>query len=176
MALINVIESNAIELQELQAEIKRAWSRRGEPAQDKAWREACARFHASYDHLAFPGGLGKAMSMLETNDPTTIETTVRFLEVDPWFFRSGYLKTEFIKRLCRAPLNEDQRKRLQQVIVARVRAKETRREFRSYCRLAPVVTELAFEKELEDIAASSGGLIARHAQWVLVRLRIVPNK
>jgi hypothetical protein len=28
----------------------------------KAWQEACRRFHSSYDALAFPAGLGNAMS------------------------------------------------------------------------------------------------------------------
>jgi hypothetical protein len=135
-----------------------------------AWKEAAERFHASYDHLAFPGGLTRALSLLPKNDPTTIETAVRFLEADPWFFRSGYIKADLILHLRRAPLSEDQRTRLQSVILARIQG-EHRREFRWYCRMARVVSSPSFERAVAELAESSAEFISRHARWVLAQLK-----
>jgi hypothetical protein len=108
-------------------------------------------------------------------DPTTIETAVTFLEVDPMFFRSGYIKEEILEHLSRNTLNHDQRRRLQQVILARVRETKTRREFRRYCRLAPTVSDPSFEAEIAKLAGPSGTK-PKHAQWVLDRLRQPPSK
>jgi hypothetical protein len=169
MPLPDLIESHAAKLRELH-EVWVTFRIRDEgDAQREAWSEACRRFHSSYDELAFPGGLSNAMSMLPAKNPTTIEVAVRFLESDPWFFRSGYIKAELMKHLRRVPLSEDQRIRLQQVILARVREAKNRRELRWYCRLARVVTDRAFEGELRAIGS-------RHAEWVLAVLTISPNQ
>ncbi len=169
---MNVFETNGAQLRELHAAIKNTFRRRNEgDSQWKAWEEACRRFHASYDALAFPGGLANAMSLLAKNDPGTLEMVVRFLEADPWFFRSGYHKEYMIKALRKAPLTEDQRKRLQQVILARIQDRKTPREFRRYCRLARFVADADFERVVAALAESSGSARSRHAQWVLAQIR-----
>jgi hypothetical protein len=59
----DVFESHAAQLRELHNAIQAAYARRIEgDVQWKAWQEACRRFHSSYDALAFPAGLGNAMS------------------------------------------------------------------------------------------------------------------
>jgi hypothetical protein len=137
----------------------------------QAWKKACQEFHSSFDALAFPGGLTSAMSLLTKNDGGGIEAVVQFLEADPFFFRSGYLKAEMIKHLRRAPLNDDQKKRLQRVILARIHEK-TRREFRWYCRLARSVTDAEFERQIAELAAESiPELVSRQARWVLDRIK-----
>jgi hypothetical protein len=95
-----LIEANAEKVRELNAAIKRTWRQRNDsPSKMTVWKEACRLFHTSYDALAFPGGLQSGMSLLEKNDVVAIQTTIEFLEVDPYFFRSGYLKAEMLKRL-----------------------------------------------------------------------------
>ncbi len=65
---------------------------------------------------------------------------------------------------------------LQQVIVARIRDPKNRREFRRYCRLAPFVTDVDFEKEISRLAGPSGTKPKR-ALWVLEHIRQgVPKK
>ena len=172
----NVFASNAAKLNELNDAIHAALKRRNESQACRAvWEEACRSFHAECDYLAFPGGLGKAFSQLQAGDPTTIELAVRFLEADPYFFRSGYHKERLIKHLCRNPLSEDQKKRLQQVILARIRDRD-RREFRAYCRLAPAVTDPEFHKQVTELAGRSRGTVPRHAPWVLDFLKSAPAK
>ena len=165
------IELNAAKLQELKDAIQAAFRVRNESASKmEAWQEACRRFHLAYDELAFPGGLAKAMLQLQAADPMTIELAVQFLEADPWFFRSGYIKEEVLERIRWVPLDLDQKRRLQQLILARVRDPRARREFRRYCRLAPFITDPEFEKEIVRVAGPSGTKPKR-AQWVLEHLR-----
>ncbi len=137
---------------------------------EEQWHKACRRFHEDYDQLAFPGGITEGMRRLATNDPGIIESAVVFLEVDPFFFRSGYIKEDLLERLRWAPLDEDQKQRMRQVILARIRDPKNRREFRRYCRLAPFVADAEFEKEIAGLAGSSGAKPKR-AQWVLEHLR-----
>jgi hypothetical protein len=110
------------------------------------------------------------MRRLATHDPAAIESAVQFLEVDPVFFRSGYIKEDLLERLRQAPLDENQKRRLKQVILARVRDPKTRREFRRYCRLAAFVTDDLFEEEIAKLTGLSG-VKSKHAQWTLEHLR-----
>jgi hypothetical protein len=124
----------------------------------------------SFDQLAFPGGLTEGIRRLTAHDLGTIESAVVFLEVDPHFFRSGYIKEDLLEHLRWAPLDQDQKRRLQQVILMRVRDPRTRREFRRYCRLAPFVTDPQFEEEIAKLAGPTG-IKPKHAKWVLEHIR-----
>jgi hypothetical protein len=170
--MINLIEHNAGELRELHAAIHRAFrSRDASKAGFAAWRQACEAFHSNYDRLAFPGGLNRAYDHLKQGDAEVTEPVIAFLEADPYFFRSGYVKADLLRALPKFPLDQRQRARLRQVILARVKG-PARREFRRYCNLAPHVTTPGFEEELATLAAGSQQqLTARHAGWVLAALR-----
>ena len=167
----SLIETNTKKLKELHDAIHSNFRLRHQgDSYMEAWKEAARRFHESYDYLAFPGGLNESMRRLAEHDPVVIETAVKFLEVDPMFFRSGFIKQDLIKHLKKSALNNDQKERLQQVILARVRETNTRREFRHYCGLAVVVNDDSFEEEIKKLAGPSG-IKPKHAQWVLHRLQ-----
>ena len=167
----NPFEANAAKLRELNQAIDSSFRVRNESeSKGKAWEEACRQFHLSYDGLAFPGGLANFMTRLRERETAAIELAVQFLEADPLFFRSGYIKEDLLEHLRWSPLNEEQKHRLQHVILQRVRDSKTRREFRRYCRLAPFITDAEFEKEVTTLAGPSGEKPKR-AQWVLEHLR-----
>ena len=86
------------------------------------------------------------------------------------FFRSGYIKEEILEHLSRNPLSDDQKHRLRKIILERVSDTGTRREFRRYCRLAPIVSDPEFEAEIAKLAGPSGTK-PKHAQWVLDRIK-----
>jgi hypothetical protein len=169
---LNVFEANAAELRRMKEAVKAAWLRRNDgDVHRRVWQEALERFHSSYCDLAFPGGIAKAFVLLEKNDPDGVEMVVRFLEADPWYFRSGYHKAEMLRLLRKTPLTEDQRKRLQQVILARVESRYTPREFRWYCRLARFVSDRDFEQEIARLAEQPRTIRGQHACWVLTQIR-----
>lgn len=164
---MNVFESSAAELEKLNERVKETFRRRSEnPERMAAWKEATTAFHASYDRLAFPGGLSNEFERLERGEPEAIEMAVQFLESDPWYFRSGYHKAEILKLLKRLPLTDEQCARLRKLILDRVRGRPVR-EVRAYGRLAPRVTDPQFEAEMRNIAENSNRLAVRQARHVL---------
>jgi hypothetical protein len=167
MSKAEIIRSNAQHLRELYDAMHPEY---GNGNRRLDVNDACREFHESYDRLAFPGGLDDWLIRLRTHDQDAIEDAVLFLEVDPIFFRSGYIKEWVLDQLRWAPLKQDQKRRLQQVILARVRDPTTRREFRRYCRLAPFISNPEFEQELARLAGPSGTKPKR-ALWVLDHLR-----
>ena len=163
----NIFLSNANKLRELHEAIRVTFDRRSEDY--AAWEQACSRFYREYDALAFPGGIEKAFQQLEAGDPETVELVIEFLEADPIYFRSGYHKVDMIRQLCRMPLSQDHKNRLQQVVLYQIRQRD-KREFRAYCRLAKAVANEAFYRQVSTLAGPSNGRIPRHARWVLRHL------
>ena len=62
--------------------------------------------------LAFPGGEKNARDRIAAGDPEAIEFAICFLELRPYFFRSGYMFNAILRYANRAPLSAKQRARL----------------------------------------------------------------
>lgn len=106
------IETRAEEIRQLHARIRETFAQMTKgPAERKAWQEACAAFHARYDALAFPGGAGTAKERVLRGEPEAVEAALCFVEVRPYFFRSGYLFQTLLRALKRATLSETQQAR-----------------------------------------------------------------
>jgi len=79
-------------------------------------RQACDKFHSSYDSLAFPGGYEIGIRKINEGDLSSIETALCFLEVKPYFFRSQYMRTKLTRLLKKADLTKSQQSRLNNVL------------------------------------------------------------
>lgn len=165
MSIRTQIFENAARLRALYAEIERTFS---EEPHGPAHTAACAAYHRDYEALAFPGGLEHFRKRLKRMEPPAIEEAIEFLEADPWFNCSGYLKEEIVRRLKRVPLTEKQRNRLAGVIRRSVTV-GTRRTARHLARLAPIADSPSFRKGVESLANSSDEAQrrARHIEDVL---------
>jgi hypothetical protein len=171
MIIQDIFEINATKIAELNQAVLDAFKHRDKGLEyERKWQEATKHFHHNYDHLAFPGGLTRQKELLRQKDAEAIEGAIKFLEADPWFYRSGYIKEEFIRFLKRASLTDEQKVRLQKVLLVKVDS-ETRREFRAYCRLARVIETQEFCQELETRVHSSDEGVALRAQWMLAALQ-----
>jgi hypothetical protein len=115
------------------------------------------------------GPIAHALERLRHDDPSGIETLVRFLESDVYCFRSGYMKAEVIRFLTRADLDAATIERPRVVVLAVVDDFD-RREFRAYIRLSRRVDSAPFREDLRSRLASRSPRTARHADWVLVGL------
>jgi hypothetical protein len=117
----------------------------------QVWRDACDEFHdtvLSTDYL----WLDETQQLIRNGERSTIEDVLLFLEVDPWYFRSGYLKEMLIESLKQAPLTDQDKARIRQIIIS-VAAGKNRREFRRFCELAARVISEEFENTIEQLVA-----------------------
>jgi len=131
----------------------------------KRWKSACDEFHEKYDRLAFPGGLEKGLQALDRSKSNAIEAAVQFLEVNPYFFRSGYIKEKILTKLKNADLSKSQLERLYKVLLNIV-DKHYCREFRYYCKLARKIKTQKFLKNLRSRMESSNKDVAKRARWM----------
>ena len=84
----------------------------------KEWQTACQDFHSNYDSLAFPGGFSNAYERIASGEQQAIEAALCFIECRPYFFRSGYMFKDILKKLKKANLDKLQRSRFEEVLTA----------------------------------------------------------
>jgi hypothetical protein len=116
--LRKLIEENAAELRRLHGRIHETFAQRGKSdTARRAWSDACAEFHARYNVLAFPGAaFDDALPRLLAGERNTMEAALVFLELRPYFFRSGYMHKKLLRYAKRAPFDKAQAQRLQVVL------------------------------------------------------------
>jgi hypothetical protein len=141
------------------------------PKQRGAWEEAVRQFHAHIQALYGP--LYEAMDRLAAGDQPAVEMAVTFLELDPYCFRSGYLKADLIRSLVRVELPAEHASRLRDVVLAAVDGFD-RRESRSYCRLARKVATPELRRILSSRLENENPGVRRRARWVLEALEQSP--
>jgi hypothetical protein len=114
-----MIRANSEEAARLHARIHKAFALRDRsPEKRHEWQRACEIFHSRYDELAFPGGYDGVLERILAGDPEAMEAAICFLELRPYFFRSGYMFESILRKAKRAPLNQEQAARLQLVLQA----------------------------------------------------------
>ena len=77
----------------------------------------------------------RVLDQLRAGDASGIPWAIAFLEADPWFFRSGYMKGNYARLLRRFELDRAQRQRLRAAILNNLH-KGCRLEFGEVRRLA----------------------------------------
>jgi hypothetical protein len=73
--------------------------------------------HSRYSQLCLPGGRDDGfIERLLAGDPATIEVALCFLEVRPYFFRSGYHWKTLLQKCKRAPMSGEQTARFRNLL------------------------------------------------------------
>ena len=78
-----------------------------------------SKFLAEYPKLVdrmFPGGYAKTFEKIQAGDGSAVEFGLVFVEVQPYFFRSQYIRTQLIRMLKHAQLSSLQTERLKRVL------------------------------------------------------------
>lgn len=110
------IRTNAQEIVRLHARVGETFAQRDTHGR-QPWEDACREFHARYDSLALPGGYDDALlGRLASGERNAVETVLCFLEVRPYFFRSGYLWKDLLRKAKRAPMNAQHAARLAAIV------------------------------------------------------------
>ena len=92
----------------------------------KEWQKACKEFHDQYDLLAFPGGASSAIERIEKGNSQAIEAGLCFIECRPYFFRSGYMYKDLMRKLKKAPMEPNQKSRFSLVYEKYIQYREQR--------------------------------------------------
>ena len=122
-----LIRANADEINRLSQVIRdTAGTRWRGPEERERHAAACAEFRQNYERLAFPGGYANALNRLAEHDPNTLDIALTFLEVRPYFFRSGYMWKTLLKRAQRVAMGTKQHARLQKILDAYAAYRATR--------------------------------------------------
>jgi hypothetical protein len=111
--------------------------------------------------------VNKAYGKIKTGDKDWISQAILYLEVDPFYFRSGYLKEKLLKALKTAPLVEE-KERIQRMLIGIIK-KCFRREMKYYCKLAKAVADEAFKDKIQFIKENeeSSPEVKTRAEYVL---------
>ncbi|MGZ2412588.1 hypothetical protein ACUXST_002017 [Sphingomonas sp. F9_3S_D5_B_2] len=132
------------------------------------WLKAIKAFEEAYPHV-YPEDLRLLeQGALPASDVDTTDI-LDFLEADPVFFRSGYMKETLLAEVKKRPLDRREIERLQAIIINVVQ-KPDRREFRRYCRAATAVNHQQFRDKLRASEADEDADVRRRANWVLAAL------
>lgn len=120
---------NAEVIRKLHSRIHETYSQRSTaPGATAEWQRACAEFRERYDSLAFPGGADTAVKRMLNGDAEAIEAALCFVEIRPYFFRSGYMFKIFLRKLRRAQLDARQAERYERVVQNYEKWKQMKRE------------------------------------------------
>jgi hypothetical protein len=129
------------------------------------WEEAVKAFWAAFD-AAYPAIFRENLDALAAADPVAIEAAIAFIQADPYFHRSGYLKAHLAHKLKRVPLAERQRDRLRDAIVHNL-GRRGGQELRRYRMLSRELDEPVFRDRLEAMAAGPDEGARWRAAYVL---------
>jgi hypothetical protein len=145
-----------------------AWRRSTNIAGDESLRQAADEAQNLWSYTlerAFPPGFWEGMAAMLAGSTENVEIYIAFLEADPRFFRSGYVKSDVMRGVKRLQLTAQQQHRLQDVVLRAV-DKGLRARFQDYCRLARYVQSPGFLELLEARTSSADPNLARRAKWV----------
>jgi hypothetical protein len=115
----------------------------------------------------FTDGFRRAVAAIKAGDPSGLEYGVRFLEADPWCFRSGYTKAQLIPAIAQFQLDESMRGRLRAVVIAVVDDPRRRREIRYYGKLARAVATADLRAQLDKRTTATDPQVRFNADRVL---------
>ena len=150
--------------------VHETWARRDQgSAEHAAWQSATGAARAAYEQM-YPQAFWDGLVRLQAGDPTELDGALLFLEVDPWCFRSGYVKERIAQLLTRHELSPGQRERFERVLVHLVDVGD-RREFAEFCRLARRAPTQRLRAELRARLRSTDEGVRRRALVMLTSLR-----
>lgn len=119
----------------------------------RRWTDALEKWRAYSGYISQETGfyLFESQSFLEKlrlGDPDTVEDAIRYLERDPYYFRSGYIKEKLLTRLKHLPFSKTQKKRLQRIVLHAISSSSPKVEFRMYLRLIPLIRNPMWDADL----------------------------
>lgn len=164
---IDAIRKLERESRALHDEVHRTFKLRGEsPHKFKDWQRAAERFRT------FKSDLDQLIEKCWPSSGDLVEPHLRefmfdYIEVDPRFFRSGYILEKVLARIKKLKLTPDETVKVQTLLLSRVRTGALR-NFRHICRLIPMIEDRRLRETVAELALSDDPAIRRRAEFALV--------
>jgi hypothetical protein len=92
------------------------------------------------------------LSALASGDADAKECPIRFLEFDPYYYRSGYIKSKLLVRLKHINLTAFEIRRLQKVICNAIVSRQPKCEFKYYAGLLKKIGTPEFRLKLDALS------------------------
>ena len=160
-----MIRHTEVRLRDLKAAMDDAYKHRDvSPLHRESSKRACAAFH---EYEAPIDNLLKACETQGIADcPDLRDFAFAFVEVAPYFCRSGYLMEYLLQHIKRLELSEPEKTILRTAILNRIE-RGARREFRHLCRTIPKIKNDSFENTLQKLADAKTKSIRDRAEIAL---------
>jgi len=165
-AYIEAIRSLERESNALHREVQRTFRLRDDSEhRRKDWTRAAESLRTSWSDLdplirrCWP-------STGEASEPDLREFLFDYIEVDPQFFRSGYIMEKVLVRIKKLKLTPDEKAKVQILLMNRIRSRALR-NFRHICRLISMIENRRLRETVAELAVSDDSAIRRRAEFAL---------
>ena len=91
------------------------------------------------------------LAALAAGDADAKESAIKFLEFDPYYYRSGYIKSKLLVRLKHIKLTASEIRRLQKVVCNAIVSRQPKCEFKYYAGLLKNIGSPEFHLQLEKL-------------------------
>ena len=92
------------------------------------------------------------LAALSAGDAEAKESAIKYLEFDPYYYRSGYIKSKLLVRLKQLKLNASEIKRLQKVVCNAILSLLPKSEFKYYAGLLKNIGTPEFRAKLQNLS------------------------
>ena len=116
MTKYHQITRNAVLIKSLQEKVHLTFKNKNiNDIEYHKWEMACKEFHDRYSELAFYNGDRNYRQLIRNGDNDAIEYYLNFIEVRPYFFRSGYIYKDLIRVFKNCKLSPTQKSRFMKI-------------------------------------------------------------
>lgn len=92
------------------------------------------------------------LAALSAGDAEAKESAIKYLEFDPYYYRSGYIKSKLLVRLKQLKLTASEVRRLQKVVCNAILSPLPKSEFKYYAGLLKSIGTPEFHLQLEELS------------------------
>ena len=92
------------------------------------------------------------LAALSAGDADAKESAIKFLEFDPYYYRSGYIKSKLLVNLKHLKLTASEIRRLQKVVCNAIVSRQPKCEFKYYARLLKNIGTPEFRAKLQNLS------------------------
>ena len=92
------------------------------------------------------------LAELSSGESEVKKMAIKFLEFDPYYYRSGYIKAKLLVRLKNIRLSDSEAGRLRQVVCNAIVSRQPKSEFKYYARLLKNIGTPEFYQRLQNLS------------------------